>query len=477
MRGTGTRRGGHFLVTNALAPGGEAVAVVEDVVTHLGQLAHAVGLQRPTPLVGRPDRGLRGEPARVLGMGGERARVLDDGGVEARPVAGQRRVRQPDLHGLRGAHRQAVLGDPPRARRADPAGQRVGPVLRTEQPHRPVVRVEHDALPHQHLIGPQRQHHPAGARVTPYCGHHDLARAGDDLAADVVDRVDVPPGLGRGVRARLDDAQVDPVAEGRAALQQEDARVLCRCRTQRGGEPVTLARRGRTVVEVEGQDADVTSAPVRDLPGLRRVGHRIQCLGHVRDAVAQHGRRRQLHPRAGSAGDRAGLPDPDRAVAGPDEHCSVPAQQDRSRLRGTMAVQHGGVRVRIEDRHLHPGEFRADTRRAVACLDVADDLGRRVGPGEATIGLGHARPQTPGSAGGVHRIGREPGAGSLLDHLVDQFDGGVRDRSGVQNALARELSGEREAAARPDRTGVHLVDRRQRSHTPLRRGFGDRPVQ
>ena len=83
---------------------------------------------------------------------------------------------------------------------ADPAGQHVGPVLRPEQPHRPVVRVEHDALAHQHLVGAERQHHPAGARVAAHRGHHELARAGDDLPADVVDRVDVPPGLGRGVR-------------------------------------------------------------------------------------------------------------------------------------------------------------------------------------------------------------------------------------------------------------------------------------
>ena len=103
------------------------------------------------------------------------------------------------------------------------------------------MRVEHDALPHQHLIGTQRQHHPAGAGIPAHRGHDELARAGDDLAAHVVDRVDVPPGLGRGVRARLDDAQVDPVAEGRTALQQEDTRVLGPRRTERGGEPVTLA--------------------------------------------------------------------------------------------------------------------------------------------------------------------------------------------------------------------------------------------
>jgi hypothetical protein len=41
---------------------------------------------------------------------GERG-VLDDGDVEAAPIAGQHRVREPDLHGLRGAQRLAVLGD------------------------------------------------------------------------------------------------------------------------------------------------------------------------------------------------------------------------------------------------------------------------------------------------------------------------------------------------------------------------------
>ena len=175
---------------------------------------------------------------------------------------------------------------------------------------------------------------------------------------------------------------------------------------------MTLARRGRTVVEVEGQDADVTGAPVRDLPGLRRVGHRIQRLGHVRDAVAQHGRRRQLDPGPGSAGDRPGLPDPDRAVAGPDEHRSVPAQHDRARLRGTVAVEHGGVRVRVEDRHLHPGEFRADARRAVAGPDAADDRGpsgrsRRSGdrPGSCPAAGGRERPSA--STGSGVNPGRE----------------------------------------------------------------------
>ena len=96
------RRAGALLGDERAARRGEAVAVVEDVVAHLGQLPHAIGLQRPAPLVAvRGSRPSWPASARAR-VRGERAGVLDDGGVEARPVAGQRRVRQPDLHGLRG---------------------------------------------------------------------------------------------------------------------------------------------------------------------------------------------------------------------------------------------------------------------------------------------------------------------------------------------------------------------------------------
>ena len=285
----------------------------------------------------------------------------------------------------------------------DSAGQHVGPVLRTEQPHRPVVRVEHDALPHQHLVGAQRQHHPAGARVTPYRGHHELARAGDDLAADVVDRVDVPPGLGRGVRARLDDAQVDPVAEGRAALQQEDARVLGRvpngARRRAGGTGPSRPHRCRSRRSGRRRHR----APVRDLPGLRRVGHRIQRLGHVRDAVAQHGRRRQLDPWPGSAAGPGGP-----ARSRPRRRRSGRAPLRAGAARPSPAPQHRGRPARR-----CPGARRRPTppSRRVPCGRRASrrrpGCGGRCGPSGRTRRSGD-RPGSCPAAGVRGRPRRRP---------------------------------------------------------------------
>jgi hypothetical protein len=155
----------------------------------------------------------------------------------------------------------------------------------------------------------------------------------------------------------------------------------------------------------------------------------------------------------------------------------VAAEHDRARSRRLVAVERGGARECVEDRHRHPGELGADARRAVGGPDAAHDVRRRVGPGEVAVRLGHAGPQAAGSACHVDRIRHEPGPRSLLDHLADQVDGDVGDRPGVEGALAWGLRGEREAAARPHGTGVHVGDCGQRRDTPLRRGLGDGPVE
>jgi hypothetical protein len=67
----------------------------------------------------------------------------------------------------------------------------------------------------------ERQHYPAGAGVAADRCHHQLAGARDDLVADVVDRLNVAPGLDLGAGRGLDDVEVDPVGEDLAAAEHQ----------------------------------------------------------------------------------------------------------------------------------------------------------------------------------------------------------------------------------------------------------------
>jgi hypothetical protein len=112
-----------------------------------------------------------------------------------------------------GTDRQAFLGEPGRLLRADAAGQGVAPVLRAVQAHQLVVRVEDRAGPAPVLVGGEREHHAPGGGVTRERRHGELAGGGQDCLHQVVDGVDVAPGLCRGIVGGLDYVQVDAVGE------------------------------------------------------------------------------------------------------------------------------------------------------------------------------------------------------------------------------------------------------------------------
>ena len=268
-------------------------------------------------------------------------------------------------------------------------------------------------------------------------------------------------GLGRG----LDDVEMDAVGEGLAAAEHQHPGVLGDGGAQRGGQPLALAGRHGAVVEREAQHPDRADAPVADLPVVRG-RHR-----HVREPVVQRHGGRQLQRLPARPADVA---DPEGRVAGADEHRPVAAAQDVARPAGERRT---GVGVEHRDRR--SGQRGAHTRRTVGGPDPPEDRRGGVGPGELPVRLAHRRPQPAAHVGAVvERCGDERRVGRLDQDLVDELDRRVGHRPGVEAALAGRLGRvDRERAAGPDRSGVHLLDGLQRGDTPLALTVEDRPVQ
>ena len=105
------------------AGGGEAVAVVEDVAAHLGELPDAVGLERLAPLVGRPRCRLRVEQAALV-VGGRpaRRRAPRTASSNSSGARGSTSSTSPIRRRLGGADRQALLGERSAAAARRPGG-------------------------------------------------------------------------------------------------------------------------------------------------------------------------------------------------------------------------------------------------------------------------------------------------------------------------------------------------------------------
>ena len=134
----------------------------------------------------------------------------------------------------------------------------------------------------------------------------------------------------------------------------------------------------------------------------------------------------------------------------------------------------------VEHRDRRSGQRGAHTRRPVGGPDPPQDRRGGVGPAELPVRLAHHRPQPAAHLGAaiVERGGHEPRIGRLDEDLVDELDRRVGHRPGVEAALAGRLGRvDREGAAAPDRSRVHLLDRLQRGHAPLALTVEDRPVQ
>ena len=113
-----------------------------------------------------------------------------------------------------------------RLRRADTAGQGVSPVLRAVQAHQPVVRVGDHAVAAPDLVGSEREHQAPRRGVTLQRRDCDLAGGGQDRLGEVIDGVDVPPELGRGICGGLDHVQMDAVGEDKPAAGPRPSRSL-----------------------------------------------------------------------------------------------------------------------------------------------------------------------------------------------------------------------------------------------------------
>ena len=133
----------------------------------------------------------------------------------ANSAGGQSRTRStsPILSARAAPTGRALPGKPRGGFRSDPAWKGVRPVLGAVQPHQPVVRIEDGTGTAPHFVGGERQHHPTRGRVAGQRRDHQAVRGGEDLLHQVVDGLDVGQRLGRGVRCRLDEAQVDAVGE------------------------------------------------------------------------------------------------------------------------------------------------------------------------------------------------------------------------------------------------------------------------
>ncbi len=266
-----------------------AAVVAEEALVRPDELLGPVRAQRLDLLVppARPPLALE-QAGQARGVGralGDRAHA----GAEALGGVAEGVVEQPDLDrpprpdGFE--RRRGQLGG---QLGAHAPGQQVGPVLRSVQPaHVPVVGIQDHVLARHHVIGGQRERHAAGRGVTGERRDRQVRAGLDDLAHEVVDRVQVPPRFAGGIVGRLDDVEVDAVREEVAAAHQHDDVGL----RARGGvavgleQPPALVGAHGAVVEVEVQVADAVALVVGDL--LERVGgaQADRDLGHVeRDA-------------------------------------------------------------------------------------------------------------------------------------------------------------------------------------------------
>jgi hypothetical protein len=181
-------------------------------------------------------------------------------------------------------------------------------------------------------------HHAAGTGVAAHGGHDDLVRTREDLAAHVVDGLDVAPRLHRRVWCRFDHVEVDAVGEHLATPQHQDSCVVGGRVPQRKGESAALPGGHRTVVEVERHHPDVAHACVGDLlpsrprsGGLDR-GQRRRCDGQP---ISEGDGGGKLHAQLAVKTNAADLTDPDPAVARANQHGPVALESDRARLTGT----------------------------------------------------------------------------------------------------------------------------------------------
>ena len=308
-----------------------------EVPAHHGEFCLAVAVERlgrgdlrqPSCLGGQP-RFIVGAAGQFHGQGSYLPAVPGD-------VAADYAVDQAAPCSRRGTDRKARPGELSRLLRADPAGQRISPVLRAVQAHQPVMRIEHCAAAAPDLIGGEREHQPSGGGAACQRGHREPAGSGQDCLDQVIDGADVPPGLLRRVVSGLDDIEMNPVCEYVCCSAEDDyPHVAVLGVPVCGEEPAALIGAHGAAGEGEFQVADAVRLSVADLlvgPPARRHLQRSADLRHGSSGLAERQRGWQFE-RGRPAGRWAAaqLRDPDcsvgrRAADRPASPCD-----DRSRL-------------------------------------------------------------------------------------------------------------------------------------------------
>ena len=278
----------------------------------------------------------------------------------------------------------------------------------------PVVRVEHDVLARHDVVGGERERDAAGPGVAGQ-RRDDHVRVGlDDVAHDVVDRVEVAPRLAAGSSAASMTLRWMPLEKKSRPPMSTITRVGAPRRVAVGLEqPAALVGAHRAVVEGEVQVADAGALLVADL--AVRPGRRRACSGAGTSRASQRARRRARAP--GSPGSlnapgRLEVRDPDRAVdgraadravalgdelAGPAAQRALAVGAEEVERLAADAVEHARVAVGGAD----PAQHRRRWRRALQSIARS-----------ACFSSGRGRPTTSRVAV-VERLGRDVAGGHV----------------------------------------------------------------
>ena len=460
-----------------------AAVLTEEALVRAGHLLCAVGLERLDLLVARAALALALEPVSDVGMACEALGETLHLGAEARDRVAESRVDQADLDRVprpdRGERSARELGG---LLSADAARKQVGPVLRPVQPaHVLVVRVEHDVLAGDHVVGRDRERNPAGSGVARQRGDRDVRVGLDDLADDVVDRVEVVEGLLALVGGRLDHVEVDAVGEevrpagehdhlGRAAA----ARVLVGL-----AQAAALLGAHRAVVEVEVQVADARLLLVGDLAvGMARWDRGVEGDRDLRRVRHDAG---QLE-RAGGGELVRGLRVRVLLLEMRDPHGAVDGRAaDRAVARGDdvpRTAAEAALGIHVEQEELDAGDRVEHAGMTLGGADLADHGGGRVAaPVDRAVGLLDQRAQPAGHVRivVVERERLEVTAREVVDREHQHLDRGAAHLVAVDAALANRPHAE--LAGLPDVAGVGLLDGLEHGHAPLLHAELDRPVE
>ena len=128
------------------------------------------------------------------------------------------------------------------------------------------MRVEDRAGTAPDVIGGEGEHQASGGGIAGNRGHGELACSGQDRLDEVIDGVDVPPGLCRRVVSCLDHIQMDAVGEEVPAAAKHDDPCRASLGMPVGGEQAAaLAGAHSAAREGEFQVADGVVLAVADL--------------------------------------------------------------------------------------------------------------------------------------------------------------------------------------------------------------------